>query len=196
LKDRIRSIFEESVRTKQDFLKNHAALLAETIRTLVTVLDSGKKIVLFGNGGSAADAQHIAAEFVNRFMIDRRPLPAIALTTDSSVLTAIANDFGYEEIFAKQIEALGARGDAALGITTSGTSPNVLKGLEAAQRIGMIGIGLSGPAESPMKRYCRHYLYVGEAATARIQEVHELVGHTIVEIVDELLFGSEQRPQA
>ena len=196
MKDRIRSIFEESIRTKRDFLENNTVPLAETIRTLVSVLESGKKILLFGNGGSAADAQHIAAEFVNRFLIDRRPLPAIALTTDSSVLTSIANDFGYEQIFSKQIEALGESGDAALGITTSGTSPNVLLGLEAAQRIGMIGIGLGGPAESPMKRYCKHYLYVGEGATARIQEVHELVGHTIVEIVDEILFGPDKRPQA
>jgi D-sedoheptulose 7-phosphate isomerase len=193
LKDRIRSIFEESIRTKQDFLVANTVPLAETISTLVSVLESGKKIVLFGNGGSAADAQHIAAEFVNRYIIERQPLPAIALTTDSSVLTSIANDFGYEQIFAKQIEALGESGDAALGISTSGTSPNVLKGLETAQRIGMICIGLGGPAESPMKRYCQHYLYVGERATARIQEVHELVGHTIVEIVDEIMFGSEKR---
>jgi D-sedoheptulose 7-phosphate isomerase len=165
-------------------------VLEEAIRTLASVLGQGNKILLFGNGGSAADAQHIAAEFVNRYIMDRPPLPAIALTTDSSVLTAISNDFGYEEIFEKQIKALGNKGDAAVGISTSGSSPNVLRGLKVAGQRGLIPIGIGGPTESPMKEVCRYYVPVEGAATPRIQEVHITIGHAIVEVVDHILFGT------
>lgn len=165
-------------------------VLEEVIQTLATVLGQGNKILLFGNGGSAADAQHIAAEFVNRYMMDRPPLPAIALTTDSSVLTAIANDFAYEDIFEKQIKALGKKGDAAVGISTSGSSPNVLRGLKVAGELGLIPIGIGGPTGSPMKELCRYFLHVEGAATPRIQEVHITIGHAIVEAVDCTLFGT------
>lgn len=165
-------------------------VLEEAIRTLASVLGQGNKILLFGNGGSAADAQHIAAEFVNRYIMDRPPLPAIALTTDTSVLTAISNDFGYEEIFEKQIKALGNKGDAAVGISTSGSSPNVLRGLKVAGQRGLIPIGIGGPTESPMKEVCRYYVPVEGAATPRIQEVHITIGHAIVEVVDQILFGT------
>jgi D-sedoheptulose 7-phosphate isomerase len=190
LRNRVREIFEESIRLKGDFLKANMEVFEETVRTLASVLGHGNKILLFGNGGSAADAQHIAAEFVNRYMMDRPPLPASALTTDSSVLTAISNDFAYEEIFEKQIKALGMKGDAALGISTSGSSANVLRGLKAAGQRGLIPIGIGGPADSPMKEVCRYYLSVEGAATPRIQEVHIVIGHTIVEIVDQILFGT------
>lgn len=190
LRNRILEIFEESIRLKESFLKTNMEVLEEAIRTLASVLGQGNKILLFGNGGSAADAQHIAAEFVNRYIMDRPPLPAMALTTDSSVLTAISNDFSYEEIFEKQIKALGKKGDAAVGISTSGSSPNVLKGLKVAGQLGMIPIGIGGPADSPMKDVCRYYVHVEGAATPRIQEVHITIGHAIVEVVDQILFGT------
>lgn len=190
LRNRVLEIFRESIRLKESFLKENMEVLEEAIRTLASVLGQGNKILLFGNGGSAADAQHIAAEFVNRYIMDRPPLPAIALTTDSSVLTAISNDFGYEEIFEKQIKALGNKGDAAVGISTSGSSPNVLRGLKVAGQRGLIPIGIGGPTESPMKEVCRYYVPVEGAATPRIQEVHITIGHVIVEVVDHILFGT------
>jgi D-sedoheptulose 7-phosphate isomerase len=190
LRNRVLEIFRESIRLKESFLKANMEVLEEAIRTLASVLGQGNKILLFGNGGSAADAQHIAAEFVNRYIMDRPPLPAIALTTDSSVLTAISNDFGYEEIFEKQIKALGNKGDAAVGISTSGSSPNVLRGLKVAGQRGLIPIGIGGPTESPMKEVCRYYVPVEGAATPRIQEVHITIGHVIVEVVDHILFGT------
>jgi D-sedoheptulose 7-phosphate isomerase len=189
VKDRIRNIFQESVRTKERFLENNLDVLVEVIRTLGTVINGGNKVLLFGNGGSAADAQHLAAEFVNRYLIDRPPLAALALTTDTSVLTAIANDFDWSEVFSKQIRALGKAGDAAVGISTSGRSSNVVKGLEAARDLGLVTIGIGGPRDAPMHRLCRHYLTVDSAITPRIQETHLLVGHTIVELLDEMLFG-------
>lgn len=190
LRNRVLEIFRESIRLKESFLKANMEVLEEAIRTLASVLGQGNKILLFGNGGSAADAQHIAAEFVNRYIMDRPPLPAIALTTDSSVLTAISNDFGYDEIFEKQIKALGNKGDAAVGISTSGSSPNVLRGLKVAGQRGLIPIGIGGPTESPMKEVCRYYVPVEGAATPRIQEVHITIGHAIVEVVDHILFGT------
>jgi D-sedoheptulose 7-phosphate isomerase len=190
LRNRVLEIFKESIRLKESFLKANMEVLQEVIRTLASVLGQGNKILLFGNGGSAADAQHIAAEFVNRYIMDRPPLPAIALTTDSSVLTAISNDFSYEEIFEKQIKALGNQGDAAVGISTSGNSPNVVRGLKTAGQRGLIPIGIGGPTESSMKEVCRYYLHVEGATTPRIQEVHITIGHAIVEVVDHILFGT------
>lgn len=189
MRDYIAEIFKESSRLKEAFLKDNVDILEQTVNALARVLGLGNKILLFGNGGSAADAQHIAAEFVNRFMIDRPPLPALALTTDSSVLTSISNDFGYDEIFEKQIKALGKEGDAAVGISTSGKSSNVLRGLRTARQMGLITVGIGGPADSPMKEDCRYYLPVEGGPTPRIQEVHMLIGHTMVEIIDQILFG-------
>lgn len=188
LRDQILDIFYQSARIKEKFLAEHAQVLEDVVRAIAEVLSRGNKIVLFGNGGSAADAQHIAAEFVNRYLTDRPPLAALALTTDTSILTAVANDFSYEEIFEKQIRALGKRGDAALGISTSGKSRNVIKGLETARELGLVVIGLGGPADSPMKQPCHHFICVEGGPTPRIQEVHLLIAHTVVEMVDRMLF--------
>ncbi len=128
MKNEIRAIFQESARVRDEFLTDNVEQIVEIVHQLIKVIDRGDKILLFGNGGSAADCQHIAAEFVNRYRIERRPLPALALTTDTSVLTAIGNDYAFEDVFAKQISALGRKGDAAIGISTSGKSPNVNKG--------------------------------------------------------------------
>jgi D-sedoheptulose 7-phosphate isomerase len=189
LKRHVLDIFSQGSRIRQTFLDQNLDTLEEAARSLAAALGRGNKLLLFGNGGSAADAQHIAAEFVNRYMIDRPSLPAVALTTDTSVLTAISNDFSFEEIFEKQIKAIGKTGDVALGISTSGKSPNVIRGLKTAQQLGLITVGLGGPLDSPMRQYCRYYLVVDGGTTPRIQEVHLIVGHCIVELVDRILFG-------
>ncbi|MEW6347934.1 MAG: SIS domain-containing protein [Thermodesulfobacteriota bacterium] len=196
MKHEILEIFRESAQLKDQFLSQNLEALEETIRLLAQVLERKNKLLLFGNGGSAADAQHMAAEFVNRFAIDRPPLAALALTTDTSVLTAVSNDFAFEQVFEKQIQALGKPDDAAIGISTSGKSANVIRGLKAAKSMGMVTIGLGGPARSPMSEACRVFLSVGGDKTARIQEVHELICHTIVEMVDRTLFGPDDRRNA
>ena len=188
MKTRIRKIFTEGIELRQSFLESNLDVLQDTILDIAQTIQAGKKILFFGNGGSAADAQHFAAEFVNRYLIDRPPLAAIALTTDTSILTAISNDFSYDEIFEKQVKALGIKGDAAVGISTSGRSRNVLRGLETAQNMGLLTIGIGGPANSPMKSVCRHYLFVEGSSTPRVQEVHLVIGHIIVELVDQILF--------
>ncbi len=188
MRTRIQKIFKEGIELRQSFLERNLDVLQDTILDIAETIRAGKKVLFFGNGGSAADAQHFAAEFVNRYLFDRPPLAAIALTTDTSILTAIANDFSYDEIFEKQIKALGAEGDAAVGISTSGTSRNVLRGLEVAQNKGLLTIGIGGPANSPMKSVCRHYLSVEGSSTPRVQEVHLVIGHVIVELVDQTLF--------
>jgi D-sedoheptulose 7-phosphate isomerase len=187
---RVEQIFRESIRLKELFLRNNLETINGAIHALATVIDRGNKVLLFGNGGSAADAQHIAAEFVNRYLVDRRPLPALALTTDTSILTAIANDFSFEEVFEKQIQAIGKKGDAAIGISTSGKSPNVVRALKAARNMGLITIGIGGPAGTPQQDECDFYLSVEQGITPRVQEVHQVVGHTLVELVEEILFHS------
>jgi D-sedoheptulose 7-phosphate isomerase len=155
---------------------------------LIAALKAGNKIMIFGNGGSAADAQHIAAEFVNRFVIERPPLPAIALTTDSSIITSIGNDYDFSEIFAKQIRALGQPGDVAWGISTSGNSPNVLKALEMARKIGLATLALTGKDGGEIARTADLALNVAAGSTARIQETHITICHAICEMVDIKLF--------
>ncbi len=150
-------------------------------------LATGHKIMLFGNGGSAADAQHIAAEFVNRFTIERPPLAAMALTTDTSILTSIGNDYGFDEVFSKQIRALGQKGDIALGISTSGNSANVLKAFKAARNAGIFTLGMTGRG-GKIKGLADMTLTVASEVTARIQETHILMGHILCELVDRILF--------
>ena len=166
-----------------------AAILARAVRRVARALASGRKLLLFGNGGSAADAQHLAAEFVNRMVRDRRALPAIALTTDSSVLTCIANDRSYDQVFARQIEALGQKGDVAWAFSTSGKSPSVLRALKAAKQAGMFRLGFAGRPGSPLDRATDLCLHVEARSTARIQEMHIALGHILCEQVDEILFG-------
>jgi len=166
-----------------------AAILARAVRRVARALASGRKLLLFGNGGSAADAQHLAAEFVNRMVRDRRALPAIALTTDSSVLTCIANDRSYDQVFARQLEALGKKGDVAWAFSTSGKSPSVLRALKAAKQAGMFRLGFAGRPGSPLDRATDLCLHVEARSTARIQEMHIALGHILCEQVDEILFG-------
>ncbi len=188
MKDQIVKIFRESCRIKEAFINDNLGRLAEAIEAITAALKAGNKILIFGNGGSAADAQHIAAEFVNRFIIERPPLPAIALTTDTSVLTSIANDYDFSEIFAKQVRAMGQAGDIAWGLSTSGQSPNVQKALELAKKMGLITLAFTGKDGGPIARIADYSLNVASSSTARIQETHITAGHAICELVDIKLF--------
>jgi D-sedoheptulose 7-phosphate isomerase len=160
---------------------------AETLAIWEAAVRGGGKILLFGNGGSAADAQHIAAELVIRYHVDRRPIAAIALTTDSSALTACGNDLGFESLFERQVEALGRPGDVAVGISTSGRSANVLAGLRRARALGMHVTGLSGGDGGEMQRLCDSLIVVPSRITARIQEMHILVGHMLCKALERRL---------
>ncbi len=155
----------------------------------VEALEGGNKLLLFGNGGSAADAIHIAAEFVGRYLIERRPLPAIALVANPSAVTAIGNDYGYEEVFARQVRALGDEGDVAIGLTTSGRSPNVVKGLEAARELGLTAIGMTGADPGPVGAAGELCISIPSAETPRIQEGHMLAAHIVCEWVEARLAG-------
>jgi len=191
MKEAINKAFEESVQAKLAFLRDHEDKLITAIDALVAAFKRGNKLLLFGNGGSAADAQHIAAEFVNRFRIERPPLPAIALTTDSSALTSIANDYDYSQVFAKQVTALGKAGDVALAISTSGNAANVIAAIQACKKLKITTIGLTGGSGGKMAGQVDHLLSVSEGRnTARIQETHILIGHLFCELVDAQLFPS------
>ena len=189
MKDAIVKAFEESIRVKQAFLHDHLEMLTQVIDVIVAAFRNGNKLLLFGNGGSAADAQHIAAEFTNRFRIERPPLPALALTTDTSALTAIANDYDYARVFVKQLQALGRAGDVAVAISTSGNSPNVLAAVETCKKLKIATVGLTGGTGGKMVGKVDYLLCVAASRdTARIQETHILIGHVICEMVDQQLF--------
>ncbi len=188
MKDHIVKLFKESCRVKEAFINDNLSKLVKVIEVLTAALKAGNKIMIFGNGGSAADAQHIAAEFVNRFIIERPPLPAIALTTDTSVITSIGNDYDFSEIFAKQIRALGQQGDVAWGISTSGNSPNVLKGLELAKKMGIITLAFTGKDGGTIAQIADVSLNVSSNSTARIQETHITSGQASCELFDIKLF--------
>ena len=186
----IRELFGASAHARQVFLEEYGAALEQAIDLVAAALAGGQKLLLFGNGGSAADAQHLAAEFVGRFLTERRALPAIALTTDTSALTAIANDYGYDQVFARQVRALGAAGDVALAISTSGRSPSVLRAVEACRERGVRTIGLTGGDGGALAGMVEVSLRVSASTlSARIQETHILIGHVICELVDRRLFG-------
>jgi D-sedoheptulose 7-phosphate isomerase len=188
MEDHIVKIFKESNRVRETFVNENLRKLVSVVEVLISALKAGNKIMLFGNGGSAADAQHLAAEFVNRFIIERPPLPAIALTTDSSVITSIGNDYDFSEIFSKQIRALGQAGDVAWGFSTSGNSSNVLKGLEMAKKMGLITVAFTGKDGGSIAKAADFSINVSSSSTARIQETHITAGHAICELVDIKLF--------
>ncbi len=193
----ITRLFADSIAVKRQFLRDNLDALVEVIEAVAATLNAGGKLLLFGNGGSAADAQHIAAEFVNRFKLERAPLPAIALTTDTSALTSIANDYGYAEVFAKQVQALGRRGDLAIAISTSGNAENVLRAVAVCRQLGLRTIALTGGRGGKLAQAADVVLRAGSTTdTARIQETHILVGHVICDQVDAKLFGAGAAPLA
>jgi len=184
----IQKRFKESTEVKNRFLKENLSRLLDVIKLISHCFEAGNKLFFFGNGGSAADAQHLAAEFVNRYIMDRPPLPAIALTTDTSILTSVSNDFSFSEVFAKQLKALGKEGDVAVGISTSGTSPNIIKAFEVAKVMGMKTIALTGNDGGSLVKIADVSLVVPSSSTPRIQEVHILIGHILCELVEHYLF--------
>lgn len=185
----IAACFEESAAVKRAFVAEALPRLVTAAQMTVEALRRGGTLIFFGNGGSAADAQHLAAEFVNRFRLERAPLPALALTTDTSVLTAIANDRDFGEIFAWQVEALGKPGDLVFALSTSGRSRNVLRGVEAARARGMKTVGLTGGDGGRLAALVDLALVVSSRSTARIQEVHITIGHALCEVVDRAFAG-------
>jgi D-sedoheptulose 7-phosphate isomerase len=192
-KTAIADLFRESIHVKEVFLAEQSDALARAVDLVADALKADRKILLFGNGGSAADAQHISAELVGRFLGERKGLPAIALTTDTSALTAIANDYGYDEVFARQVRALGRAGDVAIGISTSGKSPSVLRAIEAAKELGMKTLGLTGGSGGALAGLVDVSLCVSASTlSCRIQETHILVGHVLCELVDRRLFGMQR----
>jgi len=187
--DTIRRTVSESLQLKNSFFTANEGQIAALARETCQGLEQGRKILLFGNGGSAADAQHIAAEFVGRFRLERRPLAAIALTTDTSILTSVSNDYGYEQVFARQIRALGRSGDISIAISTSGNSPSVLLATAAAQEIAMVTVALTGNDGGKLGGMVRYHLNVRHPSAARVQEIHIMIGHILCELVDEYFKG-------
>ncbi|RLC05536.1 MAG: phosphoheptose isomerase [Deltaproteobacteria bacterium] len=187
MKKLIQQSVEESIRAKKDFFAKHIEQIESCASVMSDRFKKDGKILLFGNGGSAADCQHIAAEFVNRFQMERKPLPAIALTTDTSIITSISNDYSYEDIFFKQLQAIGKKGDIALGITTSGNSPNVIKAIKEAKEMGLIIVGFSGN-KGKLKALSDFSFCVDSDTTARIQEVHILLAHILCDLTERILF--------
>jgi D-sedoheptulose 7-phosphate isomerase len=180
--------FKESSEVKTRFLKENLAKLLDVIKLVSRAFEGGNKLFFFGNGGSAADAQHMAAEFVNRYIMNRPPLPAIALTTDTSILTSVSNDIAFSEIFAKQLRALGKEGDVAIGITTTGNSPNIIKAFEVAKEMGMKTVAFTGNDGGAIGNMVDFPLVVPSNSTPRIQEAHILIGHILCEMVEHSLF--------
>lgn len=184
--------FEESAEVKRRFVQDHAEQIITMADVIAQAFDQGRKVMLFGNGGSATDASHIAAEFVGRYRKHRSALPAMALAADMAALTCIANDYDYSDIFARQMMAHGQKGDIAIGISTSGDSSNVLKGIEAAHVRGLITVGWTGGSGGKLRSVVDYGFTVPSTSTARIQECHITLGHVLCELVEERLFAQTQ----
>ena len=192
MKKIILNILEASIATKRDCIENSIDNIIQAADMLAGCLTRGNKVLIFGNGGSAADAQHLAAEFVNRFQIERPPLAALALTTDTSIITSIGNDYHFDDIFSKQVEALGRQGDIAWGISTSGNSANVIKAIKSAQKKGLSTIGMTGRAGELAG--CVDLVFaVASDSTARIQESHITLGHILCDLLERKLYPNEFR---
>lgn len=188
MRDKIKDILLESIQVKEELLRTSIGKIIEITDIITDSLKKNGKIIFFGNGGSASDSQHLAAELVGRFKKDRDALPAISLTTNTSILTALANDYGYEIVFAKQIEALGQKNDVAIGISTSGKAKNVVLGIKQAKKMGMKTIAFTGADGGELAKLTEVSLVVPSSVTARIQEAHITVGHIVCELVEQAIF--------
>jgi D-sedoheptulose 7-phosphate isomerase len=189
-------IFRESASLKLRFVEANADRIVAVARQMADSLRRGGKLLFFGNGGSAADSQHLAAEFVNRFLRQRGALAAVALTTDTSALTSIGNDLGFDQVFARQVEALGRAGDVVVAISTSGGSPNVLRAVETARRLGCVTVALTGGSGGALAAAVDEAFVVPSAETPRIQETHITLGHALCALVEDLLAAPADRPAA
>lgn len=193
MEEKITKAFEESISVKERFFKENVAAIIEASKMIATAFTEGKKLLLFGNGGSATDASHMAAEFVNRFKRERPGLPAIALTTDMAVITSIANDYDYSEIFARQIKSLSDEGDVVLAISTSGSSGNVLKAMDVAKRRKLKTIVFTGAKGEKFASKADCAFIVPSDNTPRVQETHITLGHILCQMVEEILFESPRK---
>ncbi len=189
MKELVLNAFEESADVKRRFVAEYADRIVLVAQLLIRAIQAGQKVLLFGNGGSSTDASHIAAEFVGRYHRDRSPYPAIALATDMAAVTCIGNDYGYDEIFSRQVRAHGRKGDVAIAISTSGNSPNVLRGAEAARECGLVTVGWTGGKGGTLAGLVDHAFIVPSTVTARIQESHITLGHVLCELIDAALIG-------
>jgi D-sedoheptulose 7-phosphate isomerase len=188
MRDRIKDLLLESIQVKEELLRKKIGQILTISQLVIDTLKKNGKVLLFGNGGSASDAQHIAAELIGRFKKDRASLPAIALTANTSILTSLANDYGYAIVFARQIEAIGQKNDIAIGISTSGKAKNVICGIKQAKKMGIKTIALTGYGGAELAKIADISLIVPSSVTARIQEAHITVGHIICELAEEALF--------
>ena len=188
IRTRIENAIKDSIRTQEGLLKGQVENIEKAALVIIEALKKGGKLIVFGNGGSAADSQHVAAELVGRFKLERKALPAISLTTDTSALTAIANDYGYDRVFSRQLEALGNRGDVALGITTSGNSNNMIEAFKIAKLIGIKRIALTGGDGGRIKNEADISIIVASRDTPRIQESHATIGHIICSLIEDGIF--------
>ena len=188
MQQRIIRAFEDSIDVKKRFISEYAALIAEVSKLIADSFSDGKKLIVFGNGGSACDASHIAAEFVNRFKRDRPGLPAISLNTDMAVMTSIANDYDFSEIFARQLKTLAERGDIVIAISTSGNSKNILKAVDAAKKKGVKTIAFTGSKGDRFAKKSDYAFVVPSEDTPRIQETHITLAHVLCQMVEEILF--------
>jgi len=186
----IRQSMRQGIEVKEQLLQEGVESVVRLALLLADTFCAGHRVLLFGDGGSAADAQHVAGELVGRFLMDRRALPAIALTTDTSILTAVGNDFGFEQVFARQVQALAEEGDVAVGISTSGNSPNVLLGIQAAQERGATTVALTGAAGGRLKGLADLCVCVPSEHTPAVQEAHIAIWHAVCDVVERELFGS------
>lgn len=193
MQEKVLAAFQESMDVKKVFAEKYSAMAAEAASMIASAFSSGGKLIIFGNGGSSTDASHIAAEFVGRFMRERPGLPAIALNTDMAVLTALSNDYGYDEVFSRQLKALASEGDVVIAISTSGNSPNVLKAVEAAKRKKLRVIALTGSEGGKLAARVQYTFKVPSQVTARIQETHITLGHVLCQLVDEILFEAPRK---
>lgn len=188
---RVQAVFDATLRALAAIRDHDAETVVRMAQVVAQAFRARRRLYLFGNGGSAADCQHLAAEFINRFQKERDPLPAIALTTDTSVLTSIANDYDFRDVFLRQLRGLAEAGDVAMGLSTSGKSENVLRALRWAREHGVHTLGLAGMEKTDMDVYCDLILHVPDEVTARVQEVHITVGHALCDLVEEMLFAVE-----
>ncbi len=188
MKALIKKLIRDSIKVKEGLYKAEVGNIEKASKAIIRSLKAGGKLLVFGNGGSAADSQHIVAELVGRFKMERRALQAIALTTNTSTISALANDYGYDVIFSRQVDALGTKKDIVLGISTSGNAKNVISGVKRARSLGMKTIALTGGNGGALKKTCDISIVVGSKDTARIQESHILIGHIICELVEREIF--------
>lgn len=188
MKKKIEGILEESISVKKDLITSQAGAIEKAADAVIKSLKSGGKVIIFGNGGSAADSQHMAAELVGKFLKERKGVPAIALTTNTSIITAIANDYSYDEVFSRQLDAIAGNNDVAIGISTSGNAKNVIRAVELANKKGMVTVALTGRDGGGLAKIAKIPIIVPSGSTPRIQEAHVMVVHILCQLVEEALF--------